>query len=109
MIFINDIPSVYVESLDMDIDDRIEKVELINGNAVQDYGHVETGDVLSLVCIFSLANYLRVHDLWTRRELVTFTDVAGAVWNNLRLVFKRARYVDRFENYLRVELELWRI
>lgn len=109
MIFINGIPSLRdPESSSLTFDDRVEKVELINGNGVQDYGHVESGDVIELTCVFSVANYLRLKELWTARDTVTFTDTAGVIWQNLRLVFKKIERVRKFPNYITLTFELWR-
>lgn len=42
MIYINDIPSFRdPETCEYIIDDRVEKIELMNGVAVQDFGHIE--------------------------------------------------------------------
>lgn len=110
MIFINDIPSLRnPESISLDFDDRVEKVELINGNGVQDYGHVASGDVIGLTCVFFVANYLRLKELWTARELVSFTDTAGTIWQNMRLVFKKIERVKKFPNYVTLTFELWRV
>lgn len=110
MIYINDIPSFRnPETFEMNIDDRIEKIELINGNAIQDYGHFETGDSFTVDCVFEFSNYLRLRDLWIRRELVTFTDEGGYVWQNMRLIFQRIKYLARYPNYVELTFELWRI
>lgn len=110
MIFINDIPSLRnPDSFELNIEDRIEKIELIGGNAVQDFGHVETGDVFALDCVFSRDNWSRIESLWAARQFVSFTDVAGVVWTNLRIVVKRIKYVERFPHYVHVIFELWRI
>lgn len=110
MIFINGIPSLRnPESSSLSFDDRVEKVELINGNGVQDYGHVESGDVFSLTCVFSVANYERLKALWTARQFVSYTDEAGVVFGSLRLVFRRIERVKKFPNYVTLQFELWRV
>ena len=110
MIFINDIPSFRdPESCEYTFDDRIEKIELINGNAVQDYGHVESGDVYSVECMFTRANYLRVLTLWKAREFVDYTDEEGIVNEHMRLVCRRVRRDKNFPNYLFLTFELWRV
>ena len=49
MIFINDIPSLRnPDSFEISFDDRIEKIELINGATVQNYGHIQSGDSFAL-------------------------------------------------------------
>lgn len=110
MIYINDIPSFRdPESAEYIFDDRIEKIELINGNAVQDYGHVESGDAYQLECMFTRANYLRILHLWHAREFVTYTDEAGIVNENMRLVCRRVRRDKNFHHYYFLTFELWRV
>lgn len=110
MIFINDIPSFRnPESSELKFDDRIEKVELIGGNTVQDYGYIASGDTFSLTCLFSYSNYLSLKELWSARASVTYTDEAGATWQNLRLVFKSIKRDRNFPNYVLLTFELWRI
>lgn len=110
MIYINDIPSFRdPEVCELNIDDRIEKVELINGNTVQDYGHCETGDSISLECIFSMENYLRINELWQTRTKVNFTDESGDIWSNMRLVLKKIKYVKKFPEYVYLNFELWKV
>lgn len=110
MIYINDIPSLRdPESLELVIEDRIEKIELIGGNAVQDYGHVESGDVFSLECVFHVDNWGRMQELWKTRQLVSFTDPAGMIWQNLRLVIRRIKYDKNFPKYAWITFELWKI
>lgn len=109
MIFINDIPSLRdPESDSLSFDDRVQKVPLINGNTVQDYGHIESGDTFTLSCVFSVANYERLKALWLARQKVTYTDKAGTVYTNCRLVFKSIQYVANFPNYVTLEFEIWR-
>lgn len=110
MIYINDIPSFRdPESTEYTFDNRIEKIELINGNAVQDYGHVESGDTYQLECMFTRANYLRVLQLWKAREFVTYTDEAGIVNEHMRLVCRRVRRDKNFRDYYFLTFELWRV
>ena len=110
MIYINDIPSFRnPESTEYTFDNRIEKIELINGNAVQDYGHVESGDVYSVECMFTRANYLRVIQLWKAREFVTYIDEAGIVNEHMRLVCRRVRRDKKFPHYYYLTIELWRV
>ena len=109
MIFINDIPSFRdPESFKMMFDDRVEKIEIIEGVAVQDYGHVEAGDAFSVTCLFTEENFMRVLDLWNARAKVTFTDTAGNVWIDLRIVMKELKRDKNFPNYVMASFELWR-
>ena len=110
MIWINNIPSFRnPESSSLTFDDRVEKVELINGNAIQDYGHVDSGDKFSLTCLFSYSNYERLKLLWTTRTLVSYTDESGDIWQNLRLVFKNIKREKKFPDYVTLTFELWKV
>lgn len=110
MIYINNIPSFRdPESSSLTFDDRIEKVELINGNTVQDYGHIDSGDKFALTCLFSYSNYVQLKTLWTTRTLVSYTDEAGYVWQNLRLVFKTIKREKKFPDYVTLTFELWKV
>ena len=109
MIYINNIPSLRnPESCEYSFDDRVEKIELINGTTTQDYGHVESGDSFALSCVFSYSNYLLLKNLWINRQFVSYTDEAGKNFYNLRLVFKSVKRVNRFPNYVTLAFELWR-
>ena len=67
MIYIDDIPSFRApESFELEFDDRIEKIQLIKGNTIQDYGFIQNGETFLITCIFSQENYLRLTDLWIR-------------------------------------------
>ena len=110
LIFINDIPSLRdPESFELIFDDRIEKVQLINGNAVQDYGHVDNGDYFVVTAIFAIANYLRLQNVWINRQKVSFTDEAGVIWSDLRLVFRKIKYLKKFPKYIELTFELWKV
>lgn len=110
MIYINNVPSFRdPESLEEIIDDRIEKIELINGNTIQDYGHCYTGDIIAIECIFHEQYYNQLMGWWGNRQKVTFTDPRGNVWQDMRLVIKRVKYVSKFPEYLLLSFELWRV
>lgn len=109
MIKINEIKSLRdPESSEVIYDDRIEKIEVINGVAIQNYGHIKEGDAFSLVCVFKDTDYNEILALWESDEKVTFTDRAGFVWENMRLVIRRAKYLERYPRYVEVTFELWR-
>lgn len=107
---INDIESYRSpESCTVNVDDRIERVQLINGNTVQDYGHIASGDSFSLSCLFSKANFDAIKLLWEARTLVSFTDESGEVWSNCRIVIRSWHYQPRFPGYILVDFEVWRV
>lgn len=109
MIFINDIPSFRKpEHYEITPDERVEKIEIIGGIVVQDLGHVAEGDAYSIECIFSSENWARFYALWEARQKVTFTDTAGKIFHNMRIVMRKY-YPDRdFPQYMYATFELWR-
>ena len=109
MIYINDIPSLRdPDSVELTFDDRIEKIELINGNAVQNYGHIESGDTFSLTAIFKKTDYQRIVNLWESDTKINYTDESGEVHQNLRLVLRRKKYLAKFPKYVELTFELWK-
>ena len=107
---INEIESIKTpESFSVTFDDRIEKIQLINGNTVQDYGHVASGDYFTISAVFSKVNFNKIVRLWEQRRKVNFTDESGEMWENVRLVLKSFKYQVRFPNYVLVDFEIWRI
>lgn len=109
MIFIDNIPSLRdPDSITYTFDDRIQKVPLINGNTVQDYGNIDSGAVISISAIFSIPNYLLIKNLWINRTLVTFDDGLGFIIHNCRLVFKSIKRERLFPNFVTLNFELWR-
>lgn len=107
---INDIESYRSpESCTFNVDDRIEKIQLINGNTVQDYGHVASGDSFTVSALFSWANFQAIVALWEARTLVTFTDESGVQWQGCRIVLRSYRYLPRFHNFVTVDFEVWRV
>lgn len=90
-------------------DDRQTQIETIGGKVVQDFGHVEEGDNFSCSVTLSAANAEIVLQYWASREKVTVRDVAGQEFQNMRVVVKKYRYVDRFESHYAVDLEFWRV
>lgn len=110
MIYINDISSFREpESEEYIFDVRIQKIEIIGGNVVQSYGHIESGDVIALECIFARVNYNRIKALMIADERVAYTDEEGDVHTNLRLVFRRKRRVPKFPGYIILKFELWKV
>ena len=109
MIYINDIPSFRdPERCKVIPDDRVQKIEIINSVAVQDYGHVADGDAFSLTCMFSEENVARFMDLWEARTKVTFTDTKGRIHQNLRIHILEYEPDKDFPEYITVSFELWR-
>lgn len=109
MIYINNVPSFRdPESYKIIPDDRIEKIEIIGSVAIQDYGHISDGDVISLQCLFSEANFNQILNLWNTRTPVTFRDKAGKTFSNMLIVMKEYEPDKNFPKYIMATLELWR-
>lgn len=108
MIYINGIASFRdPENYKVIPDDRVQKVEIIGGVAIQDYGHIDAGDVISMTCLFSEANFNQLLGLWNSRTIVSFTDTAGAVWSGRRIVMKEYERDKNFPHYILASFELW--
>lgn len=109
MIYINDIPSFRnPESEVLKPDDRKERIELLGAVAVQDMGRIKSGDVLSLKCLFSRANYLRLKELWESREKVNYTDPLGVVWERVTMKWLEVERDRAFPENIFVTFEIWR-
>lgn len=105
---INDIRSFRSpESYGITFDDRQTKVELLNGNTVQDAGRFPSGDAASVTALFRKADYDRIVALWEARQLVTFTDEAGNVYQNVRLVLKSYKHEKAFPEFVLLTFEIW--
>lgn len=90
-------------------DDRQQVHQTINGAVVEDYGHVDTGDVITCTVILSRANFNMVYNYWQSRTHVKVVDVTGQEWDNARVVLKEYSYINRHESFYKVKLEFWRV
>ena len=108
MILINDIPSFRdPESYKVTVDDRVQRIEIIGGVAIQDYGHIAAGDTISVTCLFSEINFNRILALWQARSSVTFTDTAGVSHRNKIIIMKEYERDKDFPKYIMASFELW--
>ena len=98
-----------VENWETILDDRQQTVEILNGVAVQDYGHIEAGDKISCSVTVSAAGWNIIKGYWDSRTLVDVEDEAGNLYANLRVVVKSWRYVPRFPDHYDLKLEFWRL
>lgn len=109
MIYINGIPSFRKpEKAVFTPDDRQERIELIDSVAVQDLGRVEAGDILTLQCLFSEANFERLQSLWINRTPVTYVDEAGRAQQFARVKIFEWENDRNFPTYILATFELWR-
>lgn len=108
MIFINDIPSLRdpYNGDDLIVDDRKEKIPLINGTAIQNGGAFFGG--FQLTCVFSAANFERFKNLWLANSTVSYTDKNGVIHSDLTIKLNKFGYVEHFHNFIKVDFELWK-
>ena len=97
------------ENITYNVNDSIERIALINGHCVQDYGYISTGDSFTIQAVFSKSDFDDIVNLWLNRQKITFTDDSGTVWQNMRIVIKSYQTVNKFTNYINLNFELWRI
>lgn len=97
------------ESWEYTPDDRQQVFQLINGNVVQDYGHISSGDKISCSCSFTTKNYRIVYGYWESRQLVDVTDEAGNTYRNCRVVIKSYKYMPKFPDTIEATIEFWRL
>jgi hypothetical protein len=90
-------------------DDRQEMHQTIDGNVVEDYGHVESGDKITCTAVFAYQEYIKIYNYWTQRTMVDVIDHAGTDWGKMRVIIRKDAYVPRFESYHQLDLEFWRI
>ena len=110
MIYINDIPSFRdPETEKVTIDDRQTRIEVVGGVIVHDLGRIQLGSILSVVCMFTWEAYLRVESLWITGEKVTYTDMGGLTWQDMRLVFREIERDKNFPDHIKLTFELWRV
>jgi len=109
MIYFDDIPSFRKpEHYKIIPDERVTKIETIGGVAVQDLGHVQEGDAFSISCTFAPENWERFLALWEARQKITFTDPAGKIYQQMRIVMKEYEPDKNFPEYVTASFELWR-
>lgn len=96
------------ENIGIVVDDRVEKIKLINGNCAQDYGHIESGDYFQVTALFHREKFDEIMELWASRTKVTFTDDSGKNWQDMRIVVKSYQHEKWFPDYINLEFEMWR-
>ena len=91
-------------------DDRQTKIQTVGGVVVQDYGHIQTGDVVQWSNLQMMqADAEIVESNWNSREAVTVTN-AGLQTFTARVVVKSWKRYPRFESKaVEMNIELWRV
>lgn len=90
-------------------DDRQSIIETDGGNVVQDYGHIPSGDKITLTAIFYRDEFQKLWQYFHARSIVDMMDHNGITWQGMRVRVLSYGYEERFEDYINCELELWRI
>ena len=106
---IGGVRTLSVENWETIPDDRQQTVGIMDGIAVEDFGHIEAGDKISCTVIVSAAGWNTIKRYWDKRILVDVEDEAGNVYRDLRVVVKSYRYVHRFPTHYELTLEFWRV
>ena len=88
--------------------DRQTLVQTMGGNVVQDFGYHASDSKLTLSLQFDAANWEKVCGYWQSRKLVDITDTSGHKING-RIIIKSYSYIDRFRDYIKASLEIWRV
>ena len=88
-------------------DDRVTRIEIIEGIAIQDMGRVYEGDIFSCTITVPADDAKTILDKWRFRTLVTVIDPAGEEYTKMRIVVKKYSYVNRFKGYYNMDIEFW--
>ena len=88
--------------------DRQTLIQTMGGNVVQDYGYHASDSKLTLSLQFDAANWALVCEYWQKRELVSIADTFGHTIT-ARIIIKSYSYVDRFRDYIKANIEIWRV
>lgn len=91
-------------------DDRQTKIQTIGGNVIQDYGHVQSGDVVQWSNLqMEQVEAEKIESYWNSRQTVTCMN-AGMQTFSARVVVKSWKRLPRFERKaVEMNLELWKI
>lgn len=89
-------------------DDRQTQIQTIGGVAIQDYGHIQTGDTVQWSGLQMMQYDAEiVESYWNSRETVTCTN-AGLQTFSARVVVKSWKRIPRFEKKaVEMNVELW--
>ncbi len=89
-------------------DDRQTKIQTVGGVVVQDYGHIQTGDVVQWSNLQMMQHDAEiVESYWNSREAVTVIN-AGLQTFTARVAVKRWKRLPRFEKkVVEMDVELW--
>ena len=100
-------PETYGKTLD----DRQEKIEIIDGVCVDDCGYIEQGDVLTFTAVFTATEFQKVKSFFVNRTKITFTDETGTIYNNVRVILKsyKAYNAQFYPDMVSADFEIWMV
>ena len=93
------------------LDDRQEKIEIIDGVCVDDCGYIEQGDVLTYTAVFTSTEFQKVKNFFAQRTKITFTNESGIIYNNVRVVIKsyKAYNAQYYPDMISADFEIWMV
>jgi len=91
-------------------DDRQTKIQTVGGNVIQDYGHIQSGDVVQWSNVQAIQSQAEIiENYWNSRQTVTITN-AGLQTFSARVVVKSWKRYPRFASKaVEMNLELWTV
>lgn len=110
-IYIDGIPSMNPpDNITFTVDDRQTIIQTDGGNVIQDYGHIASGDKITLTNIqYRKDDFKKIYDIWQNRTLITFIDTNNIVWENVRVKIAKYSYNYNFPNIIYCDIEIWMI
>lgn len=98
------------KNLRIKFDDRQTQTPVIGGNAVEDYGFVESGTIVVCSATFKADDYESLLQLWKNRTRVKVVLDDNTVIDNARIIVRSVEYFDvKMTSYKNVEIEVWKI
>lgn len=103
-----------IESLDtptdltVNKDTRVEVVKTIDGVAILDGGTAESGDSLSTSFTLSDADFSKLKAICNLRKLVDI-ELENAKYSNMLIILKSYSYIDKFQSFKKVNVEMWSV
>jgi hypothetical protein len=89
-------------------DDRQQMIEVVGSVEIQDYGHVEDGDVFEQEYTVTAADWPTILDYWNNRTKVTVINENGELFDNLRIKITGYDYIENFKGPVKFQCEFWR-
>ena len=108
-IHIGEVRTLSVENWQIVPDDRQQLLEIVGGAVVQDFGHIQEGDLISCTVVVTTADWEKIKGYWDSRTMVSVVDEGGNNLPSMRVVVKSYEYMAYFPKVYKLALELWRV